>query len=240
MKSTNGTLLNNKLLVPNEAIPIHSNDIIRIGDDSFGISIGLTFLNPFEVEAPKDGFVMAASATMVEPSKPVIIGRAPEVDVRLDAPNVSRRHASLRKMGEQYILEDLGSVNGTYVNDQRIQSTGLQDGDLIEIGKFLLVFANGQVTPYQSNGMRLDVSNLSKDVRSRRGTLRILDNVSLSILPREFVAIVGGSGAGKSTLLNALVGIRPGVGQVKLNGHDFYREYDNFRSQGSPALYVKG
>src|SRR4029079_7717860 len=200
-------------------------------DDAIGSSIGFTFFNLLEVQAPQDGFVVAAPKVMIEPSKPVIIGRAPEADIHLDAPNISRKHASFKKIGEQYVLEDLGSLNGTYVNDQPIQSAILRDGDLIEIGKFLLVFANGQVTPYQSNGMRLDVDGLSKDVKSRRGTLRILDHISLSILPREFVAIVGGSGAGKSTLLNALVGIRPGVGNVKLNGHDFYKEYEAFRSQ---------
>ena len=231
LRSTNGTLVNNKPLKPDEAVPLHTNAIIRIGDDAFGSSVGLTFVNPNEQQAPQAGFVVAAPTVMVELAKPIIIGRDPESNVHLDSSDVSRKHASLRKVAEQYVLEDLGSTNGTYVNDQRIQSTVLRDGDLIEIGKFLLVFANGQITPYRSNGMRLDVSALSKDVQAKRGKLRILDNVSLSILPREFVAIVGGSGAGKSTLLNALVGIRPGVGQVQLNGHDFYRDYEHFRSQ---------
>jgi ABC transport system ATP-binding/permease protein len=231
LRSTNGTLLNNKSITPDQAVPLHTNTIIRIGDDAFGSSVSLTFVNPNEKQAPADGFVMASPTIMVEQSDPIIVGRAPEAQIHLDSPDVSRKHASLRKMGEQYLLEDLGSINGTYVNAQRIRSTVLRDGDLIEIGKFLLVFADGEITPYQSNGMRLDVNELSKDVPAKHGKLRILDNVSLSILPREFVAIVGGSGAGKSTLLNALVGIRPGIGQVKLNGHDFYSDYEHFRSQ---------
>src|SRR6185503_5498402 len=85
--------------------------------------------------------------------------------------------------------------------------------------------------PYESSGMRLDASGLSKDVNTKNGKRRILDDVNLSVLPREFIALVGGSGAGKSTLLNALIGIRRGEGQVRLNGYDFYQQYESFRSQ---------
>lgn len=231
LNSTNGTLVNNKSLVPDQSQPIHNGDIIRIGDDAFGVSLGLTFHNPLEQRAPQDGFVMAGHTMIVAHSKPIFIGRDSAVGIHLDAPNVSRKHAVMQKLESRYILNDLNSTNGTYVNGQQIQSLELRDGDLIEIGNFILTFANGQVTPYQSSGMRLDVENLSRDVHTRRGKLRILDTVSMSVLPREFVAIVGGSGAGKSTLLNALVGIRPGNGQVKLNGHDFYKEFEHFRGQ---------
>lgn len=231
LKSTNGTLVNNRALVPNMPNALHNNAIIRIGDESFGVSVGLTFFNPFEPAAPGEGLSIITPSVMLEPAKTMIIGRAHDCDIRLNAPEVSRWHASLKKEGQVFVLQDLGSVNGTLVNDQPIKSAKLQDGDLIQISDFLLVFQNGQVTPYQSNGMRLDVSGLSKDVNTRRGKLHILDNVNMSVLPREFVALVGGSGAGKSTLLNALVGIRPGKGQVKLNGHDFYKEYEQFRSQ---------
>ncbi len=79
--------------------------------------------------------------------------------------------------------------------------------------------------------MRLDLSNLSKDVDTKNGKRRILDNINLSILPREFIALVGGSGAGKSSLFDVLIGSQRGEGQVQLNGHDFYKNYKNLRSQ---------
>jgi ABC-type multidrug transport system ATPase subunit len=180
---------------------------------------------------PVEGFFMSAPSVTMELEKPIMIGRLPGNDIELDAPDVSRRHAMISKREQAYILKDLDSRNGTFVNEKPIQSLELHEGDIIRIGNFLLTFQDGQVTPYQSNGMRLDVSNLSKDVSDRRGKRRILDGINLSVLPREFVAIVGGSGAGKTTLLNALIGIRPGDGQVQLNGHDFYKEYEHYREQ---------
>ena len=231
LNSTNGTLLNNRPLPSNKPADLHNNAIIRIGDDTFGISLGMTFVNPGEA-APADGFAVAGATQFMKAEKPITIGRTPESDIQLDAPDVSRQHATIIKREQAYLLSDLGSRNGTFVNEQLInKSTELHEGDIIRIGAFLLTFQDGQVTPYQSNGMRMDVSNLSKEVGIRNGKLRILDGINLSVLPREFVAIVGGSGAGKTTLLNALVGIRPGDGNVQLNGHDFYKEYEHFRAQ---------
>jgi len=229
--STNGTLLNNHPLSPNAPAELHDNAIIRLGDDSFGVSLGLTFQNPLEPAVPLQGYLMTAVATVLDQEKPITIGRLSENDIQLDASDISRRHARITKYGETYIIQDLNSRNGIFVNEQMVKMTELHEGDIIRIGTFLLTFQDGQVTPYQSNGMRMDVSGLSKEVKTRKGKLRILDNINLSVLPREFVAIVGGSGAGKSTLLNALVGIRPGDGQVQLNGHDFYEEYEHFRAQ---------
>lgn len=231
LNSTNGTYVNNKLLIPEQQIPLHHNDIIRIGDDNFGISIGFTLVNPEEFQHPDDGFIASAPTMDLQISREITIGRLADNDIHLDAPDVSRRHAKIVLSDGGYLLQDLNSRNGTYVNNELVTAKLLQEDDLIKIGNHLLTFEEGKVTPYQSNGMRIDVEDLSFDYHHRSGDRRVIYDVNFSVLPREFVAIVGGSGAGKTTLLNALIGVRPGIGRVSLNGHNFYEEYEHFRAQ---------
>ena len=69
-----------------------------------------------------------------------LIGRSPECDVFLDDVTVSRRHAELLRNGEQFTISDLGSLNGTFVNKKRIESTILEDDDEVQIGKYRLTF----------------------------------------------------------------------------------------------------
>ena len=68
------------------------------------------------------------------------IGRRPDSDVFLDDVTVSRDHALLVKRGGDYYLDDLGSLNGTYVNRHRIESHRLEDADELQVGKFKLTF----------------------------------------------------------------------------------------------------
>jgi len=68
-----------------------------------------------------------------------VLGRDPNLRLFLDAPGVSRRHAVIRIAGEQAVLEDLGSKNGTFVADQQLASPRLlADGDVITIGSVAL------------------------------------------------------------------------------------------------------
>jgi hypothetical protein len=68
------------------------------------------------------------------------IGRVPESDIFLDDVTVSRRHAEIRREAGRYSIHDAGSLNGTYVNLQRVEDTELADEDEIQIGKFKLAF----------------------------------------------------------------------------------------------------
>ena len=68
------------------------------------------------------------------------IGRRPDSGIFLDDVTVSRDHAVLVKRGDDYFLDDLGSLNGTYVNRQRVDSHRLEDGDELQIGKYKLTY----------------------------------------------------------------------------------------------------
>ena len=69
------------------------------------------------------------------------IGRSPDNDIFLDDVTVSRKHAVLEQNANQFLIEDLGSLNGTFVNRRRIESpTRLESGDEVQIGKYRLSF----------------------------------------------------------------------------------------------------
>jgi hypothetical protein len=71
-------------------------------------------------------------------------GRHPDSSIFLDDITVSRRHAEIRRERDAYLVTDAGSLNGTYVNRQRIEgNAGLANGDEVQIGKFKLVFFLG-------------------------------------------------------------------------------------------------
>ena len=70
-------------------------------------------------------------------------GRHPDSEIFLDDVTVSRRHAEFRREGESFTVGDAGSLNGTYVNRDRIDRVLLTDGDEVQIGKYRLVFFAG-------------------------------------------------------------------------------------------------
>jgi hypothetical protein len=71
------------------------------------------------------------------------IGRHPDSDIFLDDITVSRRHVQLAKDDEGYVLRDVGSLNGTYVNRERVDQARLHHGDEVQVGRYRLSFVLG-------------------------------------------------------------------------------------------------
>ena len=68
------------------------------------------------------------------------LGRHPDSEIHLDDITVSRRHAEIHRTADGYMVADSGSLNGTYVNQERVERTQLRHGDELQVGKFRLVF----------------------------------------------------------------------------------------------------
>ncbi len=162
---------------------------------------------------------------------PVItLGRMQGNMVLLNHPQVSAYHARLEQIQGGYRIVDLGSTNHVYVNAQRVTTQNLKPGDEIRIGPFKLTYTGTQLTQQdESHNIRIDAVNL---VKKGSHNVILLNNISLAVPPRKFIALVGGSGAGKSTLMDALNGLRPAQqGIVLYNGQDYYKHLAAFSTQ---------
>lgn len=70
----------------------------------------------------------------------VIIGRSPDSDIQLNDPSASHTHALIDKEDDGFIIRDLGSTNGTFLNKKRISESELHSGDVILIGRHFIFF----------------------------------------------------------------------------------------------------
>ncbi|MCB9596270.1 MAG: GGDEF domain-containing protein [Sandaracinaceae bacterium] len=73
-------------------------------------------------------------------SEPCILGRSSKCDVQLDQESVSRNHARIQRHRNNYVIADLGSTNGTYVNDELVDEVVLRDGDQLKVGRTIFKF----------------------------------------------------------------------------------------------------
>ena len=77
----------------------------------------------------------------------ITIGRDPSCELMLDNLGVSRRHVQLREVGELYVVEDLNSTNGVFVDTRRVTTAQVSPGDEIKIGKFVLTIEHSREEP---------------------------------------------------------------------------------------------
>jgi ABC-type multidrug transport system ATPase subunit len=155
------------------------------------------------------------------------IGRDPDRDITLPDPMVSARHATIERSDAGCFLSDAQSAIGTFVNGKGIIRAKLEPGDRVQFGPFLFRFDGDRlVRILQPASFGLEARDVTKTI----GTTTILDGVTVSFQPSEFVGLLGPSGAGKTTLLDALNGLRPATsGQVLINGEPLYEQYDRLR-----------
>lgn len=232
--------------------PVQHGDWVTLGDIVYQLRlIWQTDAPTVPVPAPAVGSGAPAPAPAPQPATlatpatvprvtltggaQVLIGRHHDCTLAIDSPLVSRHHARLTVNDGQWQIEDLGSINGSFVNGRRIREpVALKVGDRIGIATFLYRFTgDGLRADGQEGRVRIEALGVTRTVKDRASgqSRKLLDDISLVIEPGEFVVIFGGSGSGKSTLLDTLNGRRPATGgRVLYNGVDFYAAFDMYRS----------
>jgi FHA domain/zinc-ribbon domain len=112
--------------VPDEAAEEGGQELERLGVDGPALVV-------------RSGGGRAGETFVLERDR-TTIGRSPECDIFLDDVTVSRKHAVIEKSGAELLIEDLESLNGTFLNRKRIERAPLTDGDELQIGKYKLSF----------------------------------------------------------------------------------------------------
>jgi ABC-type multidrug transport system ATPase subunit len=165
----------------------------------------------------------------LRPGESVTIGSAPDNQLVLPDAHVAPHQARLRRgQTGEYRVENLSEDDGMRVNGLSMRQAGLVHGAHVAFGPYRYVFSGDRLLPGDAgSAIQIDGVDLEQSVHvggligGHRKVL--LDNVSLSIPPSSFVALIGGSGAGKTTLLTTLSGQHsPQHGSVLFNGEDFY------------------
>ena len=221
LNSANGIYLNQKRIPTNEPIEISGGDILKIASNTLIVQTNETVSNnvgpnsTVEKVALKDDDYGKFKAKIKR--KGVLnIGRLATNDIVFDDPTVSRSHAKISYANNCFWVEDLGSVNKTYINGKEVRSkTQLRDHDVLTISFYSVSLLDGTK----------DLRKVSNSI-SAVGIQKIypnnkigLQSLSINIPHSNFVALMGPSGCGKSTLLKCLNGDNPATaGEVFIHG----------------------
>jgi DNA-binding response OmpR family regulator len=115
-------------------------------------------------------------------SETLVIGRAMENDIVITSKRVSRKHARVRREGQRMVLTDLGSTNGTFLNDERVLApVELRDGDRVSIGDVILTFHDPEST-------FLDTPFPELEVDLAAGVVRV-DRRIVVLSPKEYLLL---------------------------------------------------
>lgn len=227
LSSANGVFLNDRNASPITKVEATERDVIYMGSYRFPLSRIKDFIVPKEASRATGAMAMPAN------KKIITIGRGTENDIVLDAPQVSRHHARIVRKDGKAFVEDLASANGTFVNGKRVGRSELTSADTISFGTYAvrIDLERGALQKSYRGDIVLQAENIRVDVKDADGgNKRLLDGVSFTAYPTEFIGLMGPSGAGKTTLLMAMIGyIRPTYGRTLINGDELSTHYDRYR-----------
>jgi ABC transport system ATP-binding/permease protein len=231
--SSNGTFLEGHRI---DRTMIGGDCVVRLGHPEDGTAVGCAIARSSTTVHP-DATAIAAglsvdyrpSAVRRTPVEVIRIGRSDDNDIVLSDLGASRHHAELRTIGGgSYLVVDLGSHNGTFVNGERVTRTTVTEQDIITIGNATFRIVGHELRAFIDDGGMALVAN-SLTVRLRDGKT-LLNHATFPIGERFLVGIIGPSGAGKSTLLGALTGLEPATdGSVLYDSRDLYANYAELR-----------
>ena len=130
---------------PDTTMSLHP---VAVPESAEAAESGLSSADRTAIEALPEGSALLvvqrgpnSGARFLLDSEKTTAGRRPDSDIFLDDVTVSRRHAEfLRRPGGVFVVRDVGSLNGTYVQRDRIDEVVLRDGDEVQIGKYRMVF----------------------------------------------------------------------------------------------------
>ena len=107
----------------------------------------------------------------------IVVGRGSDCDIQIDRDSVSRRHARVYKVEELWYVEDLGSTNGSYINDVPIQRSPLRDGDFVKIGSAIFKFLYGSSveTSYHEEIYKMTIVDGLTGAHNKRYFLEFLE-----------------------------------------------------------------
>ena len=226
LESSNKTFLNDRHSAPISVAEATERDILYMGSYRFPISRLKDFLG--DHHAPHSGVLALPVGKKI-----TTIGRGSENDIVIDAPQISRHHARLIRKDGQIFVEDLASANGTFVNGERVGRREITPQDTVSFGTYAvhIDLARGALQKSYRGDILLQAEHIRVDVPSPKGPKRLLDGISFTAYPTEFVGVMGPSGAGKTTLLMSLIGyLRPTYGRTLLNNQELISHYDRYRN----------
>ncbi len=227
-----------------EKVPVTNPVVVRLGDAAEGPVVRISVEDPDatrqDVGARWDESTIGVGAPSAPPPTPheavpkgsLTVGRSPDNDIVVRDVLASRHHAIVHNVPSGLEIDDLGSVNGTFVGDIRVSRAQLTDGDVVTIGNTDFSVQEGRLVPRQAvvptaGGLRVDGVGLTIE-----GGRRLLEDVTFTAQPGSLTAVIGPSGAGKTTVATIISGSeRPTEGVVEFEGRSVHAEYQVLRSR---------